>query len=637
MSTSSSQLLADVAQLHVDAGLMHNIIHGTASQIVTTDGGPVKSAAYAVQSIMTFTARGAWATGTAYSFKDLYTDSGQVYMVLVAHTSTTISADMLAGKVALYQGNTADRVTYADTNLADSLMSRINRTVDSIAALRALDKTKYTRAFVTGYYGASDGGGGAYQLDPDDTSSTDNGGTVIVATDGARWKLQYFTALSLKQFGAKIDGTTQDTTAVINAIENVKDVYHPGGFCLVGPMAFQNLLGVRLKGVSRRESMFKLVSTGTMFKWSDCSDMQVIDLGFAPNAGLSNTDGMQFDGASSINTVDRCQFADFSLVGLTFVGTESEQISGNTLSNSLLLGCGVNNFLSVWSSDFFYHNNQFGVTQTGVVPQVGAYLQNSSAGTYTENYHWGNTVGFRHLNCNYNRIENNRFEESKQQGVYMNGCTRTIFSGNTIHTNSQQAFGGFDNAYFTNCDTLIVSGNTSFDWNNGATAHRYGFFFDVGCAAVELKGNTAPMGWNTAPYGFDASLATTKVQGDVAQCGVTGGNAIPAGQTTFFGAGVSNFSISGVPITAGRQCQLYRIFVSADHPPGVGQTYTYTLMKNGVSTGTVLTIAGASTFAAEMIQNGLMLLEADSYCLKLDVSAAATASFHRCSISQVDY
>jgi hypothetical protein len=60
-------------------------------------------------------------------------------------------------------------------------------------------------------------------------------------------------------------------------------------------------------------------------------------------------------------------------------------------------------------------------------------------------------------------------------------------------------------------------------------------------------------------------------------------------------------------------------------------------MKNGVSTGTVLTIAGASTFAAEMIQNSLMLLEADSYCLKLDVSAAATASFHRCSISQVDY
>lgn len=521
--------------------------------------------------------------------------------------------------------------------LADALSLNLNHVADSIAALRAINHTFYGRAFITGYYNAHDGGGGAYQYDPDDTTSVDNGGTIIVATDGARWKLAAWTPISLKQFGAKIDGTTADDTAVMNAITNAVDVYHPGGACLVGPLVFTGLNSHRLSGVSRRESLFKLASTGTMFTFSNCQDMQVVNIGFAPNGTIANANGMQFDTGSNVNTVDRCQFADFSLVGFALMGTVDTPLSSNTVTNSVFLGCGVNSFLSEFSNDFFYHNNQFGVTETGVVPQIGSYLLSSGAGTYTENYHWNNSVGFRLENSHYNRIEVNRFEESKQQGVFMTGCTRTIFSGNTLHTNSEQTFGTYDNAYFTNCDTLIVSGNNSFDFNAGTTAHRYAFFFDVGCTSVEIKGNSCPQGWTIAPFGFDPSLASTKLQGDVVQCGVTGGSAIPANETTFFGAGVSSFNVDAVSITSGRQCQLYRISVAADTAPGLGETFAYTLCKNGAATPTVLTITGASSFATEIIQNGMTLLESDSYCLKLVTSAAAGAAFHRASFSQVDY
>jgi parallel beta-helix repeat protein len=542
-------------------------------------------------------------------------------------SSTDLSGTGGAALIGLPDGST----------LASAFLTNLNHVVDSIALLRAVNHAFYARVFVTGYYAPHDGGGGPYQYDPDDTTSADNGGTIIVATDGARWKLSAYGAISLKQFGAKIDGTTDDSTAVASAINNAVDVYHPGGNCLVGPLAFSNLTSHRIKGVSRRESLFKLASTGTMFDFSTCSDCQLIDLGFQPNGTIANANGVVFDTGGGINTVDRCEFDDFSLAGLTFLGTVDQQQSGNTLSNSLLLGCGVNNFLSIYSDDFFYHNNQFGVTKTGVVPQVGAYLQNSSAGTYSENYHWGNTVGFRHVDCNYNRIEDNRFEESKQQGAYLSGCTRTIFSGNTIHTNSQQTLGAYDNAYFTNCDTLIVSGNDSFDWNSGATAHRYAFFFDVGCAAVEVKGNSAPQGWTIAPYGFDPSLATAKLQGDTSIFSVSGGSAIPAGQTTFFGAGISNFNQDAVQIISGRQSQLYRIAVYSDNAPGAGESYTYTLYKNGAATATVLTIAGASSFVSEIIQNGMTLLESDSYCLQLVASGAAATAYHRASFSQVDY
>lgn len=48
--------------------------------------------------------RGAWQTGTAYAIKDAFTDGSVVYIATTAHTSTSIAADLAAGKIAIYQG-----------------------------------------------------------------------------------------------------------------------------------------------------------------------------------------------------------------------------------------------------------------------------------------------------------------------------------------------------------------------------------------------------------------------------------------------------------------------------------------------------------------------------------------------------
>ena len=88
---------------------------------------------------------------------------------------------------------------------------------DTIAELRLLSRTNgNNKALVSGYYAKFDGGGGLYQLDLTDASSPDNGGSVIVANDGGRWKLQVINSISPRQFGAKGKGPTNDDSTAFN-------------------------------------------------------------------------------------------------------------------------------------------------------------------------------------------------------------------------------------------------------------------------------------------------------------------------------------------------------------------------------------------------------------------------------------
>lgn len=102
-------------------------------------------------------------------------------------------------------------VTTAETALRNLVLS-------SVASLRNVAKGTSPGVFLNGYYAANDGGGGEYYYDSTDTTSVDNGGTIIVGADGGRWKLVQDTPINVKQFGAKVDGSTNDYAAVAEAI-----------------------------------------------------------------------------------------------------------------------------------------------------------------------------------------------------------------------------------------------------------------------------------------------------------------------------------------------------------------------------------------------------------------------------------
>lgn len=95
----------------------------------------------------------------------------------------------------------------------DGLPQAAVRAVASVAALRTLSKTGNLKALTLSYHGNGDlGSTSLYLYDSSDTTSTDNGGSIIVANDGGRWKISQLLPLSVKQFGAKGDNVADDTS-----------------------------------------------------------------------------------------------------------------------------------------------------------------------------------------------------------------------------------------------------------------------------------------------------------------------------------------------------------------------------------------------------------------------------------------
>ena len=105
-------------------------------------------------------------------------------------------------------------------------------TVNSVMELKKVSPNSHSKVITTGYYHVGDQGSGTYYYDVSDKQSADNGGTVIVGKNGARWKLIYSGRVSLRQFGALGDGQTDDTEELqnwLNAISTGETGYAASG------------------------------------------------------------------------------------------------------------------------------------------------------------------------------------------------------------------------------------------------------------------------------------------------------------------------------------------------------------------------------------------------------------------------
>ena len=81
---------------------------------------------------------------------------------------------------------------------------------------------------------------GHFYYDAGDTTTEDNGGTVIVDASGRRWKRLFSGSVSVKWFGAKGDGVTNDATTIKSAImygnEDGQKLVFPSGAYLINTL-----------------------------------------------------------------------------------------------------------------------------------------------------------------------------------------------------------------------------------------------------------------------------------------------------------------------------------------------------------------------------------------------------------------
>lgn len=167
-----------------------------------------------------------WAIGGGANVLTAAAYAALAERTLGAQTGTAVSANFntamrqasfITSALAQWMANNGINVL-DDGILADmvvDLNGQLRGTVvASITALKARLKTGSPSCFVLGYYTAGDGGGGEYRYDSADITSADNGGTVIVAADGGRWKLQVQGLITPEQFGAVGNGIADDTASI---------------------------------------------------------------------------------------------------------------------------------------------------------------------------------------------------------------------------------------------------------------------------------------------------------------------------------------------------------------------------------------------------------------------------------------
>jgi len=132
---------------------------------------------------------------------------------------------------------------YTQDNLAPVLSGALPE-IASYASLRAYTGP-ITAYYVRGVATLFDGGAGVFRVDSADTTSADNGGTILVDAAGRRWRREFSGAVNVLWFGADRSGVTDSAAKVQAALEVATtiptDVYGPSGDYLIGGAAYINV------------------------------------------------------------------------------------------------------------------------------------------------------------------------------------------------------------------------------------------------------------------------------------------------------------------------------------------------------------------------------------------------------------
>lgn len=304
------------------------------------------------------------------------------------------------------------------------------RLVRSRNDIKSLSKGAMSQcAFINSYYGDGKSRSKLFYLDQADTTSTDNGGTVIVANDGGRWKAAKFGLDSIADFGARVDGTTVSSSAFAIAIaSNVQNTLRVNaGVTLCGDIQ-NSSTSIEGDGLS---SVLKAAPGATT----------VLNLGFSniPSQWAQRC-------ISNLTVLGNGKTAD----GITFRDVANSEMSGRwVLERVIIEDC-----------------------HTAIRKQAGnignAIRDCAISGNDFGYYALGQTAPLMHAGCDL--FDHVQFDTSLLAAIYIDspqiGTGGTTITGNTI-IEGNPGFGVFVKNYKTSFTPLVLDGVW---FENNATA-----------------------------------------------------------------------------------------------------------------------------------------------------------------------
>ena len=223
----------------------------------------------------------------------------------------------------------------------------------------------------------------------------------------------------------------------------------PGEYEISETLVFQGTCFLTIEG-SGASTVIRKKGTGDLMLFEgNCWHNTISSLTLESDPAAGSGSGIVFvsdknGGHCGDTAIKDCRIRNFAGSGVRFEGESRTPQSSNKVQWCYFQNNRGHQLYLRSSNDFHIVGNQFGGSSE-VLPSSGCFMENCSAGTYTMNYHWDNAKGLvMGAECNFNRIENNRFEESAACGLQIgdeNGrCGYDIITGNTFHTNSKNKY-----------------------------------------------------------------------------------------------------------------------------------------------------------------------------------------------------
>ena len=210
----------------------------------------------------------------------------------------------------------------------------------TVAVLRSITTIIEPAVYVEGYRFLADGGEGPFVYNSADTTSPDNGGTIIVDAAGHRWyRLLADVPISVKCFGAYGDNVHDDTAAIQATINFVQSrpsgiVFIPSGaYLLNGTLAITSS-GLILQGESEYGTVLNFANGA-----ADC-----IQMGAQPAAiqgvmirdmslhGVGKTGGWMINASVFSNA----EFSDINITGAKN-GIQVAQLNNVLIQNTVVI------------------------------------------------------------------------------------------------------------------------------------------------------------------------------------------------------------------------------------------------------------------------------------------------------------